>query len=268
MRSSIALAAAQPAAAHRTDHRPWPLPPGPWVLGQTWQDTAFLHWPVDPEPLRAVLPPALSLDIREGRAWLTVTPLAIRASRPRAVPPLFPWADFPELNLRTYVRAGDRPGIWFHSLDAQSAVSVALARIVYHLPYHLARIAIGRAGDEGWVRARRRGQPHVVFAARHRAAGALDEPRPGSLDHWLLERYCCYGVDRRGGVWRTDIHHPPWRVRRCVATVEADTLTRPLGVGGPPALGHQADLQDVLLWPPRRVAASARPPGAGRGRAG
>lgn len=252
MRSSMALAAGQPAVAGRTGHRPWPLPAAPWVLAQTWQDTAFLHWPVDPGPLRAAMPDDVVLDTREGAAWLTVTPLTIRASRPRGVPPVFPWSDFHELNLRTYARVGDRPGIWFFSLDAQSVVSVVLARLVYHLPYRRARIAIGRAGDEGWVRSRRRDHPPASFAARHRAAG---EPAPapaGSLDHWLLERYCCYGSDGRGGVWRTDIHHPPWRVRPCAATVEHDTLARPLGAEGPPARVHLADRQDVLFWPPRR----------------
>ncbi|WP_217914677.1 YqjF family protein [Miltoncostaea marina] len=252
-RGALAMGREQPRVLRQAAHRPWPLPRGPWVLAQTWLDTAFLHWPVDPERLRPALPPGLTLETWRDAAWVTVTPLAIRASRPRLVPPLLPSSAFPELNLRTYARVGDRPGIWFVSLDAGSPASVAAARTLFHLPYFTARIALGRAGDEARVRARRAARPWVAFSARARADGPAAPPAPGSLDEWLLERYCCYGADRRGGVWRTDIHHPPWPARPATAVVEHDTLTPPLGVAGPPALAHLADRQDVLFWPPRRA---------------
>jgi uncharacterized protein YqjF (DUF2071 family) len=181
----------------------------------------------------------------------------IRASRPRATPPRSPWSDFPELNLRTYARAAGRPGILFLSLDAPHAVVVAIAQAVFHLPYRRARIRIDGAPERRTVRSRGRADPGAALSARYGPAGPASSPAPGSLDHWLLERYCCYGADRRGGLWRTEIHHPPWSVRAARVEVELNSLTRPFGIPleGPPAIAHLAGRQDVLFWPPRRVSA-------------
>ena len=99
-------------------HRPWPLPDAPWLMTQTWHDLLFAHWPVDDEPLAALVPPEFELDLFEGQAWVGVVPFYMTNVAPRAVPAL-PWVShFPELNVRTYVRAQGKPGVYFFSLDA------------------------------------------------------------------------------------------------------------------------------------------------------
>src|SRR5437879_12944232 len=67
-------------------HRPWPLPRAPWVMAQTWEDLVFLHWPMDPDDLRACLPRGLSLDTYRGDAWVSIAPFVFTASRPRGIP--------------------------------------------------------------------------------------------------------------------------------------------------------------------------------------
>jgi uncharacterized protein YqjF (DUF2071 family) len=32
----------------RVEHRPYPVPSGPWVLGMSWRDLLFMHWPLQP----------------------------------------------------------------------------------------------------------------------------------------------------------------------------------------------------------------------------
>ncbi|NCG17403.1 MAG: DUF2071 domain-containing protein, partial [Rhodobacterales bacterium] len=54
------------------DHRPWPLPSGPWVMNQSWLDFLFLHWEVDPDQMRKLVPEALPLDLWEGRCYVGV----------------------------------------------------------------------------------------------------------------------------------------------------------------------------------------------------
>jgi uncharacterized protein YqjF (DUF2071 family) len=55
--------------------------------------------------------------------------------------PALPWLSaFPELNVRTYVTAQRKPGVWFFSLDAANATAVAAARFSFHLPYFTARM--------------------------------------------------------------------------------------------------------------------------------
>jgi uncharacterized protein len=228
------------------------------VLAQTWVETCFLHWPVDAEAVRRAVPRKLALDTFEGRAWVTIAPLFIRASRPRLVPPVFPWATFPEVNLRTYATAGGTPGVYFLSLDCPSVVSVAAARAAYRLPYRLARIAMRREGPRTAVRLRRiaPGPRPAGLALAYEPVGEPGHAEPGSLDQWLLERYCCYGVGRLLGVLRTEILHPPWRLRGA----DVDLLDRTLGeahglpLEGPP-LVHLGCRQDVLFWAPRRVPA-------------
>jgi uncharacterized protein YqjF (DUF2071 family) len=179
-------------------------------MGQTWDDLLFAHWPVDAEPFRGHLPHGLELDTYDGRAWVGVTPFVVTGLRLRRTPALPFVSSFRELNVRTYVTAGGKPGIWFFSLDASSAAAVEAARRTYKLPYYRARIAVERRG--GWVAyscARAEGvRPHVL-EARYRPAGAVVEPAPGTLEHFLTERYCLYAEDG-GRLLRAEIHHEPW----------------------------------------------------------
>lgn len=260
LRRSLDAFARQPAAAREAGQRPWPPPRLPWVLAQTWVDPCFLHWPVDVEALRRAVPVELPVETFEGRAWLTITPLFIRASRPRLVPPLYPWASFPELNLRTYTTVGGKPGIYFLSLDCASAVAVAAARAIYRLPYRLARMTMCREGARTVLRSRRIGPGPLParIAVDYERLGEPVNAASGSLDHWLLERYCCYGVDRLLGVLRTEIQHPPWQISKAAVEVRENTLASAHGLplDGEP-LAHLGQRQDVLFWPPQR----ARPRG-------
>src|SRR4051812_47250315 len=111
-------AARQSNALRETDHRPWPLPAQGWVVGQSWLDLLFAHWPVDPVELRPHVPEALELDTFEGCCWLGVSPFRLQAFRLRGLPPAPYISNFLEVNVRTYVTHGGKPGIWFFSLHA------------------------------------------------------------------------------------------------------------------------------------------------------
>src|SRR4051812_11164251 len=124
MLGGLAAAVRQPRTLARTDQRPWPLPDGTWIMGQTWSDLLFAHWPVDPGELDGVLHPKLPLDTFEGSAWIGVTPFRVEGFRARFTVPLPGIHAFPELNVRTYVTVGGRPGIHFFSLDAGSRFAV------------------------------------------------------------------------------------------------------------------------------------------------
>ena len=82
------------------------------------------------------------------------------------------------------------------------------------------------------------------------------QARPGTLEHFLVERYCLYTVDG-DRVRRTDIHHPPWDLQAARAEFAENTMTAAAGVPLPShePLLHYAPRQDVVIWAP----ASARP---------
>jgi uncharacterized protein len=241
------------AVLRERDHRPWPLPRKPWLVAQTWEDLLFAHWPVPPERLRPLLPEAIPLDVREGSAWVGVTPFRVAAFRLRGIPHLPGITDFPELNVRTYTTIDGKPGIWFMSLDAARALAVAGARRAYRLPYFKARMDCRESA--GWIEYRSRrvssdGEP-AELAGRYRATGPAAPPSAGSLEHWLTERYCLYTLDEHGEVLQADIHHPPWPLRAAEAAFEVNTMATPYGLelNEPPALLHLAHRQDVLIWP-------------------
>lgn len=234
------------------ENRPWPAPERSWAMRMRWCDLAFLHWPVAAEPLRRALPAGLELDLFGGEAWLGVVPFRMEGVAPRGMPSV-PWLSaFPELNLRTYVTAGGRPGVWFFSLDAGNPVAVRVARRTFHLPYYDAEMECGER--DGWVhyasRRTHRGVAAAEFRGRYRAVGDVELARAGSLEHWLTERYCLYAADGRGRLWRGEIAHARWPLQAGEVVIESNTLAASLGIEltGSPARVQFARRLDVVAW--------------------
>lgn len=234
-------------------HRAYPPPAGSWVMRMTWRDLLFMHWEVDAAALRRAVPACLPLDLYEGRAFVGVVPFEMTATRLRGAPPVCGTSRFAELNVRTYVTLGGRPGVWFFSLDAASPLAVGIARLTYRLPYFNARMAIEHEADGaiGYRSTRtQRGAPPARFAARYRPTGPSYRAEPGSLDAFLTERYCLYTVDRRGRPLRGEVHHAPWPLRPAVCEAEAMDMMRIAGLTLPevPPLLHFAEALDVVAW--------------------
>src|SRR5881394_3715955 len=124
-----------------------------------WHDLLFAHWPVEAARLREFVPPGLAIETFDGAAWLGVVPFRMSHVRARCLPPVPGLSAFPELNVRTYVRAeGDGcPGVWFFSLDAASRAAVRAARAVFGLAYMDARMSCRREGESVAYESRRAG---------------------------------------------------------------------------------------------------------------
>ncbi len=240
------LAAARQAAALReTGHRPWPLPDDDWVLAQTLDDVLLAHWPVSERALRPLVPRALELERHGGSCWLSVVAFHVSALRLRGTLPLPLLSSFHEVNVRTYVRRRGKPGIWLFSLDVSSVAAAEAARLAFNLPFHRARIRLDRAGD--WLTVSCARGEGKAFTARGVARGRPFRPRPGTLEHFLAERYCLYTAGL--SLHRAEIHHAPWELRRAEGRVELATLApENLRLAGEPIL-HLAARTDVLLWP-------------------
>jgi uncharacterized protein len=220
-------------------------------MGQTWDDLLFAHWRATPESLRALLPAGLELDLYEGEAWIGITPFAVTGLRARGLPPVPYLSSFLELNTRTYVTAGGKPGICFFSLDAASELAVEGARRGYKLPYFRAHMHAEWSG--GWLsyESRRRDSraEAASFRGRYRPIGDELSPDPRSLAHFLTERYCLYATDA-GRLKRAEIHHRPWPLQPAEAEIDENTMP-PSGVevlDDDPLL-HFSARQDVVIWP-------------------
>ena len=233
-------------------HRPWPLPRGPWLMRQTWEDLLFAHWPVPPDTVRPLLPDGLDLDTYDGQAWVGIVPFRMTGVRVRGLPPIPTATRLPELNVRTYVRAGGKPGVYFISLDAGSPLAVFVARATYFLPYYTARFSLTREGEIIRYTCRRthRGAAPVEFAAAYRPTGLVFTARTGTLEDWLTARYCLYSASPRGRLYRGEIHHAPWPLQPAEAEITRNTLASGQGITLPdtPPLLHFAHRLDILAW--------------------
>jgi uncharacterized protein len=237
---------------HRVVHRPWSLAEEPWLMAQQWDNLLFCHWRVRPEALRPLVPAGLRVDTFDGSAWLSLVPMRMAEIHYRGMPGVPGLDDFPEMNLRTYVTRDDRPGVWFFSLDTVSAMNVWLARALFHLPYFEAEQTIEDGGAPVRFASRRTepAMPRAEVAVRYAPLGEAFTPEPGSLEHFLNERYAMYTVSPDGALLRGDIHHEPWQIQRAEAEFEVNTMPEAAGVpilDAPPELGFARSI-DVVCW--------------------
>jgi uncharacterized protein len=199
------------------------------------------------------VPPELEVETHDGTAWVGITPFRLTGLRARGLLPIPRASSFLELNVRTYVNAGggEKPGIWFFSLDASSRLAVEAARRTYKLPYFHARMSAAHRGE--WIdyECARMDEAGRVFSGRYRPSGAVLHAAPGSLEWFLAERYCLYTTDR-GKLHRAEIHHELWDLQPAEAEIELASIA-PLDLPGDP-LCHFARRQDVVIWPLEQIA--------------
>jgi uncharacterized protein YqjF (DUF2071 family) len=234
------------------DHRPWALPVHPWAGRMRWCDLAFLHWPLEPSVIRPLIPTGLELETFDGKAWLGVVPFRMADSRVRFLPAIPGLSDFAELNVRTYVRAGERFGVWFFSFDAANPVAVRGARTLFNLPYYDASMAVDNRGDVVAYRSRRTHSdaPAAEFVAEYAPVGPVYHAESGTLDYFLTERYCLFNQNRSGELGFLDVHHLPWPLQPATCTIQVNTMAAALGIALPdePPLAHFAGSLDVVAW--------------------
>jgi uncharacterized protein len=229
-------------------------PDGLPVMYQSWHRLLFVHWEVPVEDLRPLVPAGLRIDTFEGKAWLTITPLTINDVGPKFLPALPYVSWLYELNVRTYVHLDGVPGVWFFSLDANNMLAVAGARLFFSLPYFYARIMCESDGTDVRFWSAREAKK-AEFAASWTVGEKLPPAEPGSLDFFLVERYCLYAADG-DRLYRCRIHHEPWPLQETLNlsglrydVVEADGIPRPEGEPKP----HCGGPVHVDVWAPEWV---------------
>ena len=252
---------------YAVEHRPWLPPDGQWLLSQSWNDLLLMHFAIEPAVLRRLVPEALTLELYDGAAWLTISPFCASHVRPSGVPALPGLSFFAQLNVRTYVTAEDKPGLYYLSVDAANLTAVWFARMFFRLQYWHASIKV----SGGTIQARKMADGRIHFQARrlhgplashgpakldvmYAPVGEAEVARARSLDEFLTERYCVYSW-HRSRFYRTEVHHQPWRLQRASVEIRENSLAEPLGLALPeqPDLCHFSRSMKMLTWGPERV---------------
>lgn len=222
-------------------------------MKQTWHDLLFAHRPLPAEQMRPLVPAQLMLDTFDGQCWVGVIPFHMSGIHGRALPPLPGLSRFPELNVRTYVTYGGRPGVYFFSLDAANLPAVWAARTFYRLPYFHAAMSSKDLGGNIHYHCRRI-HCGAEFHGCYRPTTETRLREGGSIEHWLTERYCLY-TTHHDQVYRGEIHHQPWPLQDAEAEFGTNTIAAAVGISLPCAapMLHFARRLEVLIWPLRRA---------------
>jgi uncharacterized protein len=131
-------------------------------------------------------------------------------------------------------------------------LAVRGARVAFHLPYMDAKMS--SRVEHGWfdyssVRTHRNA-PAAIFKAKYKPVGEVFHAAPGTLEHWLTERYCLFSSDAQGTVYRGDILHQPWSLQACEAQILENGMAEQIGIALPNVVpvAHFAKALDVKAW--------------------
>ncbi len=234
-------------------------PQQPVLLHQNWHHLLFLHWEIPVAELQRLIPPDLTIDTFEGKAYVGIVPFSLSGVRAVMTPPL-PWiSTFHEVNVRTYVhRAGKDPGVWFFSLDASSSIAVAAARAAYKLPYFHSAIEFAASTDPlpKVDFTSQRNDPKGPMPANSRlryqgVEGPVTAASPGTIEHFLAERYILYATDSDHRLYRARVHHQPYPLQRAELFELDETLIWAAGIKRSEAipLRHYSREVNVKVYP-------------------
>jgi uncharacterized protein YqjF (DUF2071 family) len=234
-------------------------PDGQAIMHQDWGKLLFMHWRMDQQKLRPLIPERLTIDTFDGSAWIAVTPFTMWDIR--AFPPLLPpvpgLSSMHELNVRTYVHLDGVPGVWFFSLDANSAIAVLTARTFFHLPYLNASMELEQQ-DQTIIysssRTKGHDAPPATFDATWKIGETLSYSHPGSLEFFLTERYCLY-TSHKQKLYHCRIFHEPWPLQKATLSSFDSTMIESHGLPTPKEepLLHYAEEISVDIWPLEEV---------------
>lgn len=185
-------------------HRPWKLPKINWKFYQEWNKAIFLHWEVELEELKKLVPKELEIDLFEGKPWVSVVAFTMEKIRPKNLPAFTPISNFDEINIRTYVKYNNKEGVYFLSIEGGKSLSCKLAKRISELPYRYSKIK--RTKNQYT-------STNTTFKDKLNIEFSIGEENNNKnvLDKWLTERYALFQETKKS-INEFEIHHLEWTI--------------------------------------------------------
>ncbi|MEQ8475721.1 DUF2071 domain-containing protein [Fulvivirga sp.] len=222
-------------------HRPWELPSGKYKFYQEWNKAVFLHWQVDFNILRDLVPEELEIDLYEGKPWVSIVAFTMENVRPRVLPAFPPVSNFDEINIRTYVKSQNKGGVYFLSIEAGKKASTWLAKTISELPYrfsHIKRTSNTLNSNNP--------DYHDELSIEYNVLE--DKPDKPHLDKFLTERYALF-QNSSTGINKYEIHHLEWPINNIEIRQLSVNYSRFKGlINGNPEIAHYSSGVKVLAW--------------------
>ena len=188
-------------------------------LTARWLDLGLVTWQIPAEVLRPHLPPGLEPDSLatdpEGVAYVSFVAFRFLDTKVKGIAvPLH--TDFPEVNLRAYVRETTgqrRRGVTFIAELVPKPAIAMVANLLYH--EHYRAVTMDCNVDE--VGEFRRMRVNIELGERTHAMTLLGHrapvmPAAESTEHFFKEHEWGFGRDGDGELVVYRVHHPQWQV--------------------------------------------------------
>jgi uncharacterized protein YqjF (DUF2071 family) len=205
-------------------------------MTQRWTNLAYVHWRYEPSVIQALLPEGLEVDTHDGSAWVGLIPFSMRDVGVPKLPPVPYFGDFPEVNVRTYVKRNGIPGVWFFSLDVNRLAPALVARTTYLLPYCWGKASNELADDVLKTSVRRRWPDVASTKIEVRVGDAIDKPT--ELDNFLTARWGLYSRGIGKSLMYAPVDHETWPLHRAQLLSLEDTLVIAAGIPTPQGEPH------------------------------
>lgn len=222
-----------------------------WIMSQQLQDVLFLHWTVPADWLCRLLPSELELDLYGGKAWISAVLFKARGTHIRGMPALPGMRTFLQLNIRTYVRYGNRHGVYFFSMDANSRTAVQAASLGGFLPYRHSHIEMAKRNERIMFKSRYSSGATGVEGIELAYQPQEEIIETTHLETWLTERYSLW-TKPKDRLYRLDIGHPPWRLQYVKGEIKGNSLADflPEQLHRLRPISHYSPSMEVLFYPP------------------
>jgi len=189
-----------------TDHRPWKLPTDKWKYYQEWDKVLFLHYQVDLKELQEFIPNELEIDLFEEKPWVSVVAFTMKNIRFRNFLAFPPISTFHEINIRTYVKSGDKSGVYFLSIEGGKRLSCLIAKEISELPYRFSKIS-RNAHNYQSINASFNDRLNIDFTVKEEVNDK------SQLDIWLTERYSLF-QNTKTEINFFELHHLEWPIHQ------------------------------------------------------
>ncbi|RIV72590.1 YqjF family protein [Flagellimonas aequoris] len=185
-----------------TKHRPWPLLNKKWAYYQEWNNVLFLHYQVSLSELEKFVPKHLEIDLFAGSPWISVVVFTMEKVRLKNLPYFPPISNFHEINIRTYVKFNNKPGVFFLSIEGEKLLSCKIAKAISNLPYRYSCIIKSTTTCQS---------KNELFGDQLKLTFEIGAPKmyKNDLDLWLTERYALF-QNTINSINTYDIHHLEW----------------------------------------------------------
>ena len=183
-------------------------------LTADWHNLALVNYEVEPDVLAPYVPAGTEIDLWEGRCYVSVVGLQFLKTKLLGVPIPF-HRDFPEVNLRFYVRRevdGElRRGVVFIKEIVPLHAVTWVARGIYNENYVTLPMREEITADSFRYEWRFRGDWNILADKTH---GHWSVPDLDSEASFVAEHYWGYAAQRDGSTLEYEVEHPRWRMAK------------------------------------------------------